>query len=144
MKVVKFGQTKVDLEELRLPQTDALLETFSSIVRKAASEAIEIAITEGDWRFSFPAEYGCRDGRGGPPPEDPMTLAFSVPIGDAEFGSPEFSCSLREIVQEVISDNCYPQDSGKIEADNDSARIAISRLSQGFKQLAEMLDESLR
>ena len=142
MKLTRLGKNKVDLREWNFPSIENINSTIEDAIKAAASEAIDIALEEYEWRFSFPAEYGPdSDGRGGPAPLDPMTIAVGIPLGDEIYGDVEFQCSLRNIVQEIITDH---ENGGRADAAiSGSSRDSLNRIANGFHGLAEMLELAL-
>jgi hypothetical protein len=70
------------------------------------------------------------DGRHGPAVEDPLTLYLNIPVGEADGNGPLWSCTLGEIIDELIESNSPP---------DDAARGMFAVIAEALRTLADRL-----
>jgi hypothetical protein len=91
-----------DLSDWDLQALDDAIDGFSNFLRKSVDEAVEHALNDEDTGVDWPAIWGKGDGRTKKAKIDPLTIYFTVAIGDGDDGHPVRSFNLRDALQSEI------------------------------------------
>lgn len=132
MKKIK---NEPDLTDWHLDTFDKIKDAIDPYIRKAAAEALTIALEGDESYIYFPVEWAPEsDGLCGKCPDDPLTLYLRVALGPGNDNDPVYKTDLREALRDTIEQT----------AEDGSWSEGLSRLSGALRSLADELDAAVK
>jgi hypothetical protein len=134
---------KVDISTWSLEAVEDFKEELQKSICAAATEALNLAVKyDAHAWFAYEWNFGDdpSDGIGGPPPDDPMAVYITLPLGQDEYTGPTWGFSLRELVDLVIEGASFAD--GKIHLDGHDTKH-ITAIRDGLRELAQKIDDAI-
>jgi hypothetical protein len=137
-RVVSHGR-EIDLRDWTFPYGDEDPCSLADILMKGCvarvTEVLRQQFEDDPPKLTLPFGWRRSDGRGGPCPDDPVTLHVNLQLGSDEEGV-TYACSLEGAVDDVIE--LYEID-GKI--DDPKGRETCAMVAARLRELANKLDD---
>jgi hypothetical protein len=117
---------------------DVAMAGFAAVATKVLQEQFQHQPPSLDFPINWAIGKRPSDGRGGPPPSDPVTLYVDLPLGAGEENACSYSCSLEAVVDDLIDG--HKNHIGKI--DNIEAIEIMGKIAARLRELAAKLDDA--
>lgn len=117
----------IDITEWGLPKTEEAVQSLVDLAKKAASEALEIAISTYPPEVFFMCLVDDDD--------DPLMISVGIPLGESDGDSPSWNFSLTELVEKELELTPNVNDVDSMNAIGSALRALADRIDQRIAKI---------